>query len=192
MNIISKTLDSTNDTNILVQTLVNAFEHDPAVRWMYPAREQYQMHFPEFVRAFGGAAFHLNTHLAWPDQTAVALWLPPGVQPDESALVELIERSIESERLPEVFSIFEQMAHFHPTEPHWYLPMIGVTPDAQGGGIGSALMTRALDRCDDAGLPAYLESTNPRNTPFYEHFGFRAIGRIQAPSSPPIIPMIRD
>lgn len=42
-------------------------------------------------------------------------------------------------------SIFEQVEKFHPTEQHWYLPMIGVDPAHQGVGAGFALMTEAGD-----------------------------------------------
>jgi GNAT superfamily N-acetyltransferase len=48
-------------------------------------------------------------------------------------------------------------------EPHWYLPLIGVDPAHQGKGHGDALMAYALQQCDRDHLPAYLESTNPRN-----------------------------
>src|ERR671918_1695790 len=45
----------------------------------------------------------------------------------------------------------------HPVEPHWYLAALGVDPDAQGQGVGAALMRAGLDRCDDEGAHAYLE-----------------------------------
>jgi ribosomal protein S18 acetylase RimI-like enzyme len=98
---------------------------------------------------------------------------------------------VAEEKLPAVFSLLEQMGTFHPTEPHWYLPMIGVGPGYQGRGIGSALLPKAIARCDREYLPAYLESTNPRNLSLYERFGFSPIGRIQTRSSPSIIPMLR-
>jgi ribosomal protein S18 acetylase RimI-like enzyme len=84
------------------------------------------------------------------------------------------------------------MGAFHPSEPHWYLPMIGVNPSEQGRGVGSALLRKGLARCDADGLPAYLEATSLRNISFYEQFGFEAVGRIQAKTSPPIIPMFRQ
>jgi GNAT superfamily N-acetyltransferase len=61
----------------------------------------------------------------------------------------------------------------------------------QGQGWGAALMQHALARCDRENLPAYLESSNPRNVPFYERLGFKLLGTIQVGSSPPIFPMLR-
>jgi ribosomal protein S18 acetylase RimI-like enzyme len=87
--------------------------------------------------------------------------------------------------------LLEQMARHHPDEPHWYLPLIGVDPAHQGKGLGGALMSYALERCDCDGTTAYLESTNPRNVSLYERHGFTAVGRIQVGTSPPIVPMVR-
>jgi GNAT superfamily N-acetyltransferase len=84
-----------------------------------------------------------------------------------------------------------QMAEFHPQEPHWYLPLIGVDTTKQGQGYGSALLVHALARCDEDGLPAYLEASSPRNKVLYARHGFEEIGVIQAGSSPPMWPMLR-
>jgi ribosomal protein S18 acetylase RimI-like enzyme len=83
------------------------------------------------------------------------------------------------------------MGRYHPSEPHWYLPLIGVDPARQSQGHGSALMRHALAACDRDGRPAYLESTNPRNLPLYERHGFERLGTIQAGASPPLFPMLR-
>jgi len=53
------------------------------------------------------------------------------------------------------------------------------------------LLQTAIARCDAEGLPAYLESTNPRNRPLYERHGFEAVGEIRIGDCPPIVPMLR-
>jgi ribosomal protein S18 acetylase RimI-like enzyme len=83
------------------------------------------------------------------------------------------------------------MGSFHPSEPHWYLPLIGVDPAYQGRGLGSELLSRGLARCDRDGVPAYLEATSLRSVSLYERFGFETAGQIQTKTSPPIVPMIR-
>ena len=50
-------------------------------------------------------------------------------------------------------------------DPHWYLAVIGTDPVAQGKGVGGALIRQITDRCDRAGLPAYLESSKDVNVP---------------------------
>jgi ribosomal protein S18 acetylase RimI-like enzyme len=171
--------------------LTVAFANDPAARWLYPEARQYLRHFPDFAWAFAGRAFEHGAADNLEGHSAAALWLPPDVQPDETAIGDVLHESVDEFRRLEVFSLLERMGAFHPSEPHWYLPMIGVDPTEQGRGYGSALLRRGLARCDAERLPAYLESTNPRNVPLYERFGFKVVGQIKTRTSPAIIPMVR-
>lgn len=171
--------------------LTLAFSADPPSRWVFSDPHDYLTRFPEFVRAFGGRAFEHNTADSLEGYAAVALWLPPGVEPDEEAMIGLMQRAVLESFLADAFAVFEQMSNFHPQEPHWYLPLIGVDPACQGAGHGTELMRHALRRCDADHKPAYLESSNPRNIPFYERLGFERLGVIQAGTSPQIVPMLR-
>ena len=171
--------------------LTLAFGADPAVRWMYPDPHQYITCFPRFVRALAGKAFEHDSADALVGCPAVALWLPPSVQPDEQALVELVQQTVSDELRGDMLAFFEQMGGFHPAEPHWYLPLIGVDPTLQGAGHGSELMKQGLARCDSDHMLAYLEATNSRNLSLYERLGFERLGAIHAGSSPSIYPMAR-
>ncbi len=53
------------------------------------------------------------------------------------------------------------------------------------------LLRHQLKICDRDGALAYLESSNPRNIALYERHGFEALGRIQAGTSPTMVPMLR-
>jgi GNAT superfamily N-acetyltransferase len=172
-------------------TLSVAFEADPAFLWLYPTSLQYRQNFVRFVHAFGGAAFEHGTAFVNERYDGASLWLPPGAGPDEEAMAILLQESVPEEELSEVFAVFEEMSRIHPTEPHWYLPLLGVAPHRQNRGFGSAMMKHALQLCDRDRLPAYLEATSPRNVPLYQRHGFEVIGRIQTGSSPPIFPMLR-
>ncbi|HEY6992460.1 MAG TPA: GNAT family N-acetyltransferase [Xanthobacteraceae bacterium] len=171
--------------------LTLAFAADPANRWMYPEPAQYLRHFQAFVRAFGGASLALRTALASQDYRAVALWLGPNAGSDDAALVQVIKESVAREKRAVLTAVIEAMAGYHPEEPHWYLPLIGVDPALQGRGLGASLLRPVLAECDRARLPAYLESTNPRNRPLYERHGFRPVGEIRVGDFPPIVPMLR-
>ncbi|MGH6816636.1 MAG: GNAT family N-acetyltransferase [Hyphomicrobiaceae bacterium] len=171
--------------------LTLAFAADPANRWMYPSPQQYLRYFPAFARALGGAAFERRTAFVCQDYSGAALWLPPDAGPDGQALAALAEESVEPQKKADLFAVFEEMGRRHPAEPHWYLPLIGVDPMRQGQGLGAALLQPVLEQCDAARLPAYLESTNPRNRPLYERHGFEATGEIRIGTCPPIVPMLR-
>jgi ribosomal protein S18 acetylase RimI-like enzyme len=170
---------------------VLAFSADPAARWTWPDPQQYLTHFPAFVKAFGGKAFtHGSAHYA-DGYAGAALWLPPDVHPDEETLVALLQSTVPGHIRNDFFAVFEQMGNYHPSEPHWYLPLIGVDPAQQNKGYGGALLRHALIECDRDKKLAYLESTNPKNISLYERHGFEALGTIQVGTSPPIIPMLR-
>ena len=183
---------SLNNQESALAPLVLAFASDPAVRWMYPNAHQYRIFFPRFARAFGGKAFALGTAQHLDDFRGTALWLPPGVAPDEHVLVPILEETIAPERLGDAFGVFEQMGAYHPSVPHWYLPLLGVDPLHQNQGLGSALIEPFLGAFDRDGAVAYLEASNPRNVPFYERHGFEVSGEIQAGDSPSIFPMVRE
>jgi ribosomal protein S18 acetylase RimI-like enzyme len=72
----------------------------------------------------------------------------------------------------------------HPSDPHWYLAMLGTDPRAQGKGVGSALLRSGLERCDREGQPAYLECFQ-HLVPYYERFGFEITGKIEMPEEVP-------
>ena len=180
-----------DDAAAAIGVVTLAFSADPVARWVYPSAEQYLRHFPEFIRAFAGKSFEKGTAFLAPDSAGAALWLPPETEPEEGRLLDLFWSSTSEKVQKDLFPVFEQMGAFHPKQPHWYLPMIGVEPTRQGSGVGSALMQHALANCDAYRLPAYLESSNPRNIPLYERFGFKVIGTIQVGAAPPLYPMYR-
>jgi GNAT superfamily N-acetyltransferase len=59
-----------------------------------------------------------------------------------------------------------------PLEPHVHLGPIGVTPELQGRGIGSRMLSVYCEELDLAGDPGYLETDKPENVRLYERFGF--------------------
>lgn len=81
----------------------------------------------------------------------------------------------------------------HPRFAHAYLFTIGVRPGAQGKGLGRRLMLPVLAACDRAGLPAYLENSNPQNHGFYRSCGFEHVQWIEpVPGAPPLEAMLRQ
>lgn len=179
------------DQAATVDVVVLAFGADPLARWCWPDPTVFLRHFPRFVRAFAGRAFERGTAYCAEGHAGAALWLAPGVAPDEQPLLELLDGTTPPERRGDLFGLLEAMGRHHPAEPHWYLPLIGVDPLRQGAGVGSALMRHALAVCDRDGLPAYLESTNPRNVPLYERHGFERIATIGCGGTPPMLCMLR-
>lgn len=179
------------DKTAAIAVLALAFASDPAARWTWPDPKAYLEAFPRFVEAFGGAAFaHGSAHRI--GFAAAALWLPPGVHPDEAALDDLMRTTADPKTASEGPQLMQQMMGYHPHEPHWYLPLVGVDPARQGQGLGAALLKHATSLFDRDGVVAYLESSNPRNIGLYERHGFAILGTIQVGRSPVITPMRRN
>ena len=175
----------------IIQSIVLGFSTDPLARWFWADANTYLDSGPGFD-AFGGRSIDSGTAYVTKGYEGVALWMPPGVEPDEERMISLLEATVPEEKLEDVFGVFEAMESYHPEDPCWYLPIIAVDPFYQGNGYGSQLMKHALSRVDEDGLPAYLESSNPRNISLYERHGFENMGQIQIGTSPIVTPMIRS
>ena len=187
---IIKTATESDETRV-IDTLVLAFSTDPGARWTWSDPHRYLTHFREFVKALGGKAFTHSSAYYIEGYAAASLWLPPNVHPDEDVMSTLFQRTAADEARNDSARLFEEMGSYRPSEPHWFLPLIGVDPFLQGKGFGSALLKHALIACDRDHKLAYLDSSNPRNVSLYERHGFEVLGEIQIGTSPTIRPMLR-
>jgi ribosomal protein S18 acetylase RimI-like enzyme len=74
--------------------------------------------------------------------------------------------------IPQVIRWFTRWSHLDPDEPHVHLGPIGVAPDMQGRGVGTALMRRYVDHLEQENAAGYLETDRAENVGFYKRFGF--------------------
>ena len=187
------------DIRPLAAVMGRAFEDDPPFAWMLPddgtrvARAG--RFFATVVRA--EALSHGAVEVACLDGAVVgaAIWLPPGhwipTAVEQLRSLPGFARAF-GRRLRQAGALEQAMVRAHPREPHWYLYAIGVEPARQGSGVAGPLLRSRLARCDQAGEPAYLESTKPANVPLYQHFGFEPTGPMALPDGAPVItPMWR-
>ncbi|TDD85745.1 GNAT family N-acetyltransferase [Actinomadura darangshiensis] len=191
------------DAEAIAAVLGRAFDDDPVWRWLLPddasrvrrmtglfgilLRRVHLRHAATEAAGRGGGAA----------TEAAALWDPPGhwrVPARLQATQALPLLRITGTRTPAVLRTLGEIEKHHPPEPHWYLAVLGTDPPAQGNGLGGALLRSRLGRCDDAGLPAYLESSKERNVPYYERFGFRVTRELALPGKgcPPVWLMWRE
>jgi len=175
----------------ILDVITLAFATDPAARWAQPSPSKFFSEFRDWAEALGGGGLAHGATLVVNDLEGAAMWLPPGVDPDVERVAELAEAAFQGQHLADVMGLFEQMGVYHPQEPCWYLPLVGVDPILQGRGYGGLLMRDAVRRCDADGVAAYLESSNPRNISLYLRHGFEILGTIQVGDSPTVTPMLR-
>jgi GNAT superfamily N-acetyltransferase len=173
---------------------VGGFLADPVMRWVMPddatRAEIMQLAF------FGLARSYLAEHclLQIAGDGCITMWRAPtyvATHPAESS-----DEPADSPFPPEVGERFrilgELMAIAHPQERHWYLNVISTLPARQGQGLGAQALAPVLARADAEGVPAYLESSNPRNMTLYRRHGFVELEHtIDLPDGPSLFPMWR-
>jgi len=76
------------------------------------------------------------------------------------------------EARPRVIAWFARWCRLDPDEPHVHLGPIGVSPELQGQGVGTALMRRYIEYLQQEKAAGYLETDKAENVKFYEKFGF--------------------
>jgi GNAT superfamily N-acetyltransferase len=179
------------DTLGITDTLVGAFFMDPVWSWAFadPIHRKTQ-HGAWFELLIRSALAHSWVWMT-PGYEAVSVWLPPGCpelsDTDEEHLVRLLEEMMgqRAELVHEVFACFEAA---HPRErDHYYLSLLGTHTDHRGSGIGMGLLAANLADIDGVHMPAYLESTNPRNLQRYESVGFELYGTFDLPEGGPTV-----
>lgn len=186
------------DVVALSRVLGRAFHDDPVMRWLQPDAARRTAALPTFFATVARHHFLASSSsevaVSADGVGAAALWDPPGrwqqTSREQVAMVPGVLRAFRG-RLGAARALAEQMKAVHPEEPHWYLAIIGSDPSVRGGGFGAALMRSRLERCDAEGAPAYLESSNPDNVPYYNRFGFEVTGQIVVPGGPTLWPMWR-
>jgi GNAT superfamily N-acetyltransferase len=181
----------------LAAMLARAFLDDPVASWAWrpeglrlSALERFQA--TRMRQLMDGQEIWTTDEL-----TSAALWAAPGrwhMSLRETAmLVPAFLRPSLFVRMPLVGLGWEKLERAHPRKPpHYYLAVLGTEPDAQGRGLGSAVLRPALDQCDSDQVGAYLESSKERNIDFYARHGFRVLGEIELLRGPKMWKMWRD
>ncbi len=182
--------------------LADAFVDDAVVNWLVPQRtrrvarrrQMFALELQTWVLPRAGLVF------AAADGPGSALtgacvtllpeqWRMPTTMDGRTALRWLLTLG---PRLPRAVRVERVMEERHLSEPHYYVRWVGVRPRLQGQGIGSAMLSSTLERCDSAGLPAYIEASSQRSAALYARFGFVHQGVLQLPDGGPAVwPMRR-
>lgn len=173
---------TTADRKVLSQVLARAFWDDPVWQWLFPDPGSETRRLEQTFHAYLRDAMRVGTVLTTPDRQAAALWKPPGRWKLSNLSLALAAPELLrafGTRVIASLEIERAVETNHPRDPHWYLSVIGTDPVDQGQGIGGALIRQITDRCDRAGLPAYLESSKEANVPYYRRFGFEVTGETQ-------------
>jgi GNAT superfamily N-acetyltransferase len=185
---------SSDDVDLVARIGATGFYDDPVMVW---ALRDPTTRLDRLTWVFTGLSVDMiatgTVHVG--DDACMSLWRGPefdhhaaGEMPADLGPVPLAD-----DELVRLGILGDAMAARHPQEPHWYLNVLSTRPDRQGQGLGTAVLGPVLERCDADGVPAYLESSNPRNLTLYRRHGFVETGDpIDLPDGPSLIPMWRE
>lgn len=177
------------DHGAMVSTLVRSFEEDPITNYILRQDRHRRTAFEKVFEVGVDIFAKYNELFTTEDLTGVAIWVPPNKWRlsffQELLLLPRMIRTCSLARLTRAKAVLGAMKKNHPLKPHMYLYQLGVDPEHRKKGIGSSLLRVMLERCDRAGLPAYLENTNEANQDLYESQGFEVKGEIQVSSGAP-------
>ena len=144
----------------VVQTLAAGFFDDPIFRWWIPDDERRRELLPSVFVPFAEVLMaHDETYLT-ADGRGAALWVPPGgelvAEEDAEEFVGRVVEAAGADAEERTLGIMGHLDEHHPHGSFYFLNLLAVVPEAQGQGLGSAMLERVLDRCDRegvAGLP---------------------------------------
>ncbi len=179
------------DAAVLVDILTAAFGDEPLLNWWLKqgdAKERARRGF--FDHAVRGGV-HPKAEFWRFGDAAAAIWTPPGatafdLSPWRTLLVLPRLMSIAGRRgLNRALELGAILTAHHPSEPHAHLVFLGVRPDRQGQGLGSAILKRTLADVDQAHLPAYLETATEANVRLYQRYGFDVSAELRCPPDGP-------
>lgn len=182
------------DRATLASALASAFSEDPLFTWMAgagpgkPLEPKLRLMFEAFLRNDLTRPEHLV--FMSDDGTGGAIWKAPKKwKLPAGDLVRAMPAMLRAfgTRMPRMIGAINAIEKMHPTAEHYYLEALGTRKDVQSKGIGSAMISHLLERCDAEGLPAYLESSNVRNVPFYARHGFESTGEIVCGKGAPTV-----
>ena len=180
--------------------MARAFSTDPMFAWIFPDPARRTQSIEQLLGVLVEYSLRYGHVTESDDGMAVAAWMPPGRKVTLTGLVRAGMLKVPFQigfrpfaRFMKANDIMEKLHKKYVPEPHWYLFGIGVDPELQGRGLGTALVKEGLASADAESCPCYLETSEERNLAFYERHGFVVVETaVLGDEGPPAWAMRRD
>jgi GNAT superfamily N-acetyltransferase len=192
---------SSGQLNASIAVATRAFWNDPMFNFFTPdLLVQHKNLVGFFAAGIHDCAEHGEVWVATSETTlaGVAAWLPPGVFPATGGTralrqgLRVAPTIVRSPRRRTAYRMMNEMTARHPHDEHWYLMILGTDPLYQGRGVGTALIEPVLERADETGVAAFLETQKESNLAYYQRFGFEVSDTFSVDDSPPLWQMRRE
>ncbi|WP_162555851.1 GNAT family N-acetyltransferase [Reichenbachiella versicolor] len=172
----------TNRINELAQSLSQAFYDDPYYKYIMPNNGRRLKQLLWWMKLMLRYSFLCGYVQCSSDNKAAALWVGPN-RPFISDLkmlslgIALFPFKVGLKSFIRLIRISDSWSREHKKQNkrHYYLLVLGVSPDSQKGGLGGRLLNSWLKRANDENLGCYLETVTEGGARFYERNGFKTI-----------------
>lgn len=183
------------DAKNLSQVIADAFHDLPPSRWLIRDATLRRAVFPAYFGLFVAHALEIGVVYTTLNRDAAALWVPiPETGPTPP--INYKGRLVQATRpwTQRFFTFDAALDRRYPIGiAHHHLAILGVRPDRQGHGIGTALLRAQHAALDRESRPAYLEAATWRLRHLYMANGYRDHGEpIELPDGPTMYPMWRE
>jgi GNAT superfamily N-acetyltransferase len=167
-----------------VEILALAFEHDPAIQYLFSDARQksvYHDQVRELFRLTCAARFDAESpplgHTIGARLVGVAcVARPTDKRPSDSLIkkYEGLKSTVGQEATHRLEAHGQLVARYRPEQPNYHLIVIGVHPEARGEGYGRVLLdaVHELSEADPMSTGVALDTANTANVSLYEHFGY--------------------
>jgi len=170
-------IDATySDKNNVVDILAASFDDNKSVNYIVKQDAHRKQRLRQLMsysfdvcNSFGRVLFSENKKacalVVFPDKKRTTL---------KSTLwdIKLITNCIGFKGVSQALSREKKIKTLQPKEPLYYLWFIGVTPDDQHKGLGSALLTEIIQDAEQKKRTLCLETSTGKNIPWYQKHGF--------------------
>jgi ribosomal protein S18 acetylase RimI-like enzyme len=179
---MKNSIATSNDSEMLSQTISKAMFADPMYKYLIMNQDQNYKYFQPFWKAIIEYTLK-NGIVIKNDMNYGAMCL---IKPNKTdfSFIDIIKTKCEIPiaifKIP--FSVRIKFANIvlklgkYQNEiipvPHYYLLCLGVLPNEQGKGIGKSLLKTMIEIVDQEKMPIYLETETEQNISLYEKYGF--------------------
>ncbi|MCL1991704.1 MAG: GNAT family N-acetyltransferase [Spirochaetes bacterium] len=160
------------------ELLSDAYYHDVFFKWCVDSDEGRRKIVSDYYKVYlssRGCVAHVAA--AGEGLIGATVWLPHDA---DAGMYDEIERVVGAANAPMFREVAEKSHKNEPTGvPFYQLVGFGVLKEAQGRGVGQALLKYHLDILDEAGIPTYLEASTPfTGGGVYGKFGYAHFGEL--------------
>jgi len=182
-----------HDLTVVVDTAARSLDAEARLRLSF-GEERFEERIRRHFTHYDGE----NVRRGWiwlaGHGAGIAVWIPPDAREEHGAIGPAPpgdEATVLGDHAERHAAFWGWVEEHEPLEPLLYLSHIGVAPERQGEGLGTALMRDGLDRAQDDDVPIWLETSRADNVTYYERFGFSTTVDEDAPDGGPHIWFMR-